>query len=91
MKIDNNGRVLYFSEKPKGEDLKAMVKFSIIVIRSSHVYMRNIITVLVEYMLYQQVDTTVLGLDAEAAKKSPYIASMGVYVFKKDILLKLLR
>ena len=39
----------------------------------------------------QQVDTTVLGLDPEAAKESPYIASMGVYVFKKDILLNLLR
>ena len=25
MKIDNKGRVLFFSEKPKGEDLKAMV------------------------------------------------------------------
>lgn len=25
MKIDNKGRVLFFSEKPKGDDLKAMV------------------------------------------------------------------
>ena len=32
-----------------------------------------------------------LGLSPEEAKKTPYIASMGVYVFKKDILLKLLR
>lgn len=62
MKIDSKGRVLYFAEKPKGEDLKAM-----------------------------EVDTTVLGLSPEAAKITPYIASMGVYVFKKDILLKLLR
>ena len=37
-----------------------------------------------------QVDTTVLGLDAEAAKANPYIASMGIYVFKKDALLDLL-
>lgn len=37
-----------------------------------------------------QVDTTVLGLSAEDAKASPYIASMGIYVFKKSVLLKLL-
>lgn len=62
MKIDNKGRVLSFSEKPKGVDLKAM-----------------------------EVDTTVLGLSKEEALKKPYIASMGVYVFKKEILLNLLR
>ncbi|KAG6551949.1 hypothetical protein Mapa_006566 [Marchantia paleacea] len=62
MKIDDSGRVLYFSEKPKGADLKAM-----------------------------EVDTTVLGLSAEDAKSKPYIASMGIYVFKKEILQKLLR
>ncbi|KAG0581630.1 hypothetical protein KC19_4G267000 [Ceratodon purpureus] len=62
MKIDDEGRVLYFNEKPKGADLKAM-----------------------------QVDTSVLGLSAEEAKKMPYIASMGIYVFRKDILLNLLR
>ncbi|KAK3146172.1 hypothetical protein QOZ80_3BG0262600 [Eleusine coracana subsp. coracana] len=62
MKIDDSGRVVSFSEKPKGDDLKAM-----------------------------QVDTTVLGLSEEEAKKKPYIASMGVYVFKKEILLNLLR
>ncbi|BBG93311.1 ADP glucose pyrophosphorylase large subunit 1, partial [Prunus dulcis] len=61
MKIDKKGRVLYFSEKPKGDDLKAMA-----------------------------VDTTVLGLSVEEALKKPYIASMGVYVFKKEILLNLL-
>ncbi|XP_027164958.1 glucose-1-phosphate adenylyltransferase large subunit 3, chloroplastic/amyloplastic [Coffea eugenioides] len=62
MKIDNKGRVLFFSEKPKGDDLKAMA-----------------------------VDTTVLGLSKDEAQKKPYIASMGVYVFKKEILLNLLR
>ncbi|XP_062212330.1 glucose-1-phosphate adenylyltransferase large subunit-like isoform X2 [Phragmites australis] len=61
MKIDDTGRVISFSEKPKGDDLKAMV------------------------------DTTVLGLPQEEAEKKPYIASMGVYIFKKDILLNLLR
>ncbi|CAL4935775.1 unnamed protein product [Urochloa decumbens] len=62
MKIDDTGRVISFSEKPKGDDLKAM-----------------------------QVDTTVLGLSKEEAEQKPYIASMGVYIFKKDILLNLLR
>ncbi|KAL1343820.1 hypothetical protein AAHE18_08G005100 [Arachis hypogaea] len=38
-----------------------------------------------------KVDTTVLGLSAEEAKKHPYIASMGVYVFRTETLLKLLR
>lgn len=61
MKIDSNGRVIDFSEKPKGEALKQM-----------------------------QVDTTTLGLDAEQAKKMPYIASMGIYVFKRDVLIDLL-
>lgn len=39
----------------------------------------------------QQVDTTLLGLSLQDSVKSPYIASMGVYVFKTDILLKLLK
>jgi hypothetical protein len=33
-----------------------------------------------------QVDTTVLGLTPEEAKAKPYIASMGIYVFKKGVL-----
>lgn len=62
MKMDNKGKILSFSEKPRGVDLKAMA-----------------------------VDTTVLGLSKDEAEKKPYIASMGVYVFKKEILLNLLR
>ena len=62
MKIDQAGRVIDFSEKPKGDALKDM-----------------------------QVDTTVLGLTADQAKENPYIASMGIYVFKKEALVKLLR
>ncbi|MGB3559468.1 MAG: sugar phosphate nucleotidyltransferase, partial [Geitlerinemataceae cyanobacterium] len=62
MKIDGTGRVVDFSEKPKGDALKAM-----------------------------QVDTTTLGLSPQEAKESPYIASMGIYVFKKDVLIKLLK
>lgn len=61
MKIDDTGRVIDFSEKPKGDALKKM-----------------------------QVDTTALGLDAQQAKKAPYIASMGIYVFKRDVLVDLL-
>jgi glucose-1-phosphate adenylyltransferase len=38
-----------------------------------------------------QVDTTILGLTPEEARQSPYIASMGIYVFKKDVLIKLLK
>ncbi|XP_038711012.1 glucose-1-phosphate adenylyltransferase large subunit 1-like isoform X2 [Tripterygium wilfordii] len=38
-----------------------------------------------------QVDTTLLGLSPQDAKKAPYIASMGVYIFKTDTLLELLR
>ncbi|HEY9832207.1 MAG TPA: glucose-1-phosphate adenylyltransferase [Stenomitos sp.] len=61
MKIDQTGRVVDFSEKPKGDALKKM-----------------------------QVDTTTLGLDSEQAQKMPYIASMGIYVFKRDVLIDLL-
>lgn len=62
MKIDDSGRVIDFSEKPKGDALKEM-----------------------------QVDTTVLGLTPEQALESPYIASMGIYVFKREALIKLLK
>lgn len=62
MKIDDSGRVVDFSEKPKGD---ALVKM--------------------------QVDTTILGLTPEQAKQKPYIASMGIYVFKKEVLIKLLK
>ncbi len=37
-----------------------------------------------------QVDTTTLGLNAERATQNPYIASMGIYVFNKDVLVNLL-
>ncbi|NDJ20279.1 glucose-1-phosphate adenylyltransferase [Nostoc sp. B(2019)] len=62
MKIDDSGRVIDFSEKPKGD---ALIKM--------------------------RVDTSVLGLTKEQAQLQPYIASMGIYVFKKDVLFKLLR
>lgn len=43
-----------------------------------------------EALKAMEVDTTVFGLTPEEAKVRPYIASMGIYVFKKDVLLKLL-
>ena len=61
MKIDKNGRVMSFSEKPKGDALKAM-----------------------------RVDTTILGLPAKKAKELPYIGSMGIYVFERQVLHDLL-
>jgi glucose-1-phosphate adenylyltransferase len=62
MKIDQSGRVIDFSEKPKGDALTQM-----------------------------QVDTSVLGLSAAEAREKPYIASMGIYVFKRDVLIDLLK
>ena len=37
-----------------------------------------------------RVDTTILGLSPGEAKEKPYIASMGIYVFKKEVLIDLL-
>ncbi len=62
MKIDDTGRIIDFSEKPEGDELKKMA-----------------------------VDTSLLGLSADEAKEKPYIASMGIYVFKKEVLDKLLK
>lgn len=38
-----------------------------------------------------QVDTTILGLDDERAQEMPFIASMGIYVVSKNVMLDLLR
>jgi glucose-1-phosphate adenylyltransferase len=62
MKIDQSGRVISFSEKPKGDALKTM-----------------------------GVDNTALGLSAEKAKELPYTASMGIYVFEREVLHDLLK
>ncbi len=61
LKIDNEGWVQQFSEKPKGQALETM-----------------------------RVDTTALGLDPAAAREAPFIASMGIYVFRRDALIELL-
>jgi glucose-1-phosphate adenylyltransferase len=61
LKTDNEGRVLEFSEKPKGEALEKM-----------------------------RVDTTQLGLSEAEAQRRPFLASMGIYVFRKEVLSDLL-
>src|SRR6266436_2137230 len=61
LKTDDAGRIVEFSEKPKGEALEAM-----------------------------RVDTTTMGLNAADALARPYLASMGIYVFKYDRLEQLL-
>src|SRR5215510_1244377 len=57
LKIDPNGRIVEFREKPTGPELESM-----------------------------KVDTTTLGLTAEEAQARPFLASMGIYVFKYDKL-----
>ncbi len=44
-----------------------------------------------EALKQMQVDTQSLGLTAEQAAEKPYIASMGIYVFKRDVLIDLLK
>jgi glucose-1-phosphate adenylyltransferase len=62
LKTDDEGRIVEFKEKPKGDELLSM-----------------------------QVDTTKLGLDADEAARRPFLASMGIYVFKYDRLERLLK
>ncbi|MBD0268088.1 MAG: glucose-1-phosphate adenylyltransferase, partial [Cyanobacteria bacterium Co-bin8] len=38
-----------------------------------------------------KVDTTTLGLTADQAQEKPFIASMGIYLFKKQVLIDLLK
>lgn len=88
MKIDNTGRIVQFDEKPKGPDLKAMVvKF--ISLCCKHLLYPSLCLILVLILPLQQVDNTLLGLSMTDAVKYPYIASMGVYVFRADVLLQL--
>ena len=61
LKVDSDGRIVEFREKPKGDALESM-----------------------------RVDTTTMGLSAEDAGKRPFLASMGIYVFKYDRLEELL-
>jgi glucose-1-phosphate adenylyltransferase len=43
-----------------------------------------------ELLQKMRVDTTALGLDPDSAKVNPYIASMGIYVFSKEVMIALL-
>lgn len=61
LKVDDAGRIIEFSEKPKGDALSAM-----------------------------QVDTTTMGLTPDEAAARPFLASMGIYVFKYDVIEKVL-
>lgn len=61
LKADDTGRIVEFSEKPKGEALEKML-----------------------------VDTTNFGLNEEEARKRPFLASMGIYVFNYKRLVELL-
>ncbi|MEO6393143.1 MAG: glucose-1-phosphate adenylyltransferase [Pyrinomonadaceae bacterium] len=61
LKTDEEGRIIEFSEKPKGDALEAM-----------------------------RVDTARFGLSADEAERRPFLASMGIYVFKYDKLHDLL-
>jgi glucose-1-phosphate adenylyltransferase len=61
LKVDSEGQIVEFREKPKGEALESM-----------------------------RVDTTTLGLTADEARQRPFLASMGIYVFKYDRLEQLL-
>ncbi|HUK41657.1 MAG TPA: glucose-1-phosphate adenylyltransferase [Candidatus Acidoferrales bacterium] len=44
-----------------------------------------------EALKTMQVDTTVLGLSGKEATASPYIASMGIYVFERQVLFDVLK
>lgn len=44
-----------------------------------------------EALKQMQVDTSALGLSSEEAKQKPYIASMGIYLFNRDVLINLLK
>ena len=61
LKIDAEGRIIEFREKPKGAALQEM-----------------------------RTDTARIGLSSEEAARRPYLASMGIYVFRKSVLKALL-
>ena len=61
LKTDAAGRIVEFSEKPKGAALDAM-----------------------------RVDTSSLGLTEDEARARPFLASMGIYVFKYDVIERVL-
>lgn len=104
MKIDETGRIIQFAEKPKGPALKAMVhifglphqellliKYSLTAAPAFTLSLLLCNLRCTSNILLQQVDTSILGLSELEAANFHYMASMGVYVFKSDVLLKLLK
>src|SRR6185436_14285449 len=61
LKTNDDGRIIEFKEKPKGDELQSM-----------------------------RVDTSKLGLSGSESAGRPFLASMGIYVFKYDRLEQLL-
>src|SRR5436190_19967502 len=61
LKTNDDGHIIEFKEKPKGDELQTM-----------------------------RVDTSKLGLNEAEAVQRPFLASMGIYVFKYDRLEQLL-
>lgn len=57
LKTNEEGAIVEFAEKPKGELLQSM-----------------------------RVDTTAFGLTPEEAAQKPFLASMGIYIFNKEVL-----
>ena len=62
LKTDNQGKIIEFKEKPKGDALESM-----------------------------RVDTTQFGLSEEEAANRPFLASMGIYIFKYERLIEFLK
>lgn len=113
MKIDGQGRIVEFKEKPKGaalQSMKASRRRLPLASRASRLlhlprcrcircclppakvppvrFPRRHLT---DVCPSTQVDTTILGLSPVEAKDKPYIASMGIYVFKKRVMIDLLK
>lgn len=61
LRINHDGEVTEFREKPKGKYLKEM-----------------------------RINGSLPGSDKSILEKRPYVASMGIYIFKKEVLVKLL-
>lgn len=94
MKIDGEGRIVEFAEKPKARRPRALCPFLSSPLLSC---LQSLLPFIPppaqgDALKAMRVDTTVLGLDKKRAEEMPYIASMGIYVAKasamRDLLLK---
>ncbi|KAG6531164.1 hypothetical protein ZIOFF_004938 [Zingiber officinale] len=92
VKMDKAGRIAQFSEKPKGVDLEAMVIVCKVFMFLLSIFIGTTDNKEINYIHgVQSYGGTFLPMSCQDSLKYPYIASMGVYVFRRDILLKLLR